>query len=450
MTARPDGATGEAAAAALPGQADLVIVGGGMVGVTLGLLLAQRLPALRVVLLEATRFPALDPARPLPYTPGFDARNTALSRRTIQAFSELGLWPQLEPHATPIHHIHVSDRGHFGLARLNAAEEHVESFGQVMENAWLGVVLLAALKRCPSVTVLDGVRVTGLRTAADHAEVSLVAGAPGDRSGQTGGEDAAGAVPVPEPQVLRAPLVVAADGTHSRSRDWLGLSASWRDYGQTALVTTVATSLPHAHTAYERFTGDGPIALLPLPDEPGAGQPPQTRRSLVWALATAEAERVQALPDADFAAELQRAFGRRAGRFTRVGRRHAYPLQLMVAPQQAVPRALILGNAAHSLHPVAGQGFNLCLRDALVLVEHLAAAVRDGADLGDAARLRAYEAARQQDQAQIIRFSDSLVRGFSSNHPALSLLRNIGLAGFDLMPGAKPALARYAMGLSHV
>ena len=165
---------------------------------------------------------------------------------------------------------------------------------------------------------------------------------------------------------------------------------------------------------------------------------------------SAEAEQIAGLDDAAFLAALQQAFGRRAGRFTRVGRRHAYPLQLMVAAQQVVPRAVILGNAAHSLHPVAGQGFNLCLRDVLVLVERLADAVAQDADLGDVARLRAYEVSRQQDQQQIIRFSDTLVRGFSHPSPLLALARNIGLLGFDLMPGAKPALARYAMGLNHV
>lgn len=451
MTASDQGVAGQGArpdaslpGSSLPEHADLVIIGGGMVGVTLALLLARRLPQLRVVLLEVTRFPVFKPGQPLPYTPSFDARNTALSRRTIQAFTDLGLWPQLQPHATPIRQIHVSDRGHFGISRLNAEEEQVESFGQVMENAWLGVVLLAALRQCPSVTLCDGVDVTGLQVVADHAEVTFrAAAAPGAAS------DSASAAP----HVLRAKLAVAADGTQSRSRDWLGLQATWRDYDQTALVTTVATSLPHEQVAYERFTSDGPIALLPLPDEKRAdepGQKPQTRRSLVWALPPAEAERVQQLSDDDFRDELQRAFGRRAGRFTRVGRRHAYPLQLMVAQQQVVPRALILGNAAHSLHPVAGQGFNLCVRDALVLVERLAEATEAGADIGDAALLRSYEAARSEDQRQIIRFSDSLVRGFSSASPLLSLLRNVGLLGFDLMPGAKPALARYAMGLNHV
>ncbi len=412
----------------LPEQTDLIIVGGGMVGVTLALLMAQRLPHKQVLLLESMRFPALPENEPLPYTAGFDARNTALSRRTVQAFTDLGLWADLQPHAVPIHEIHVSDRGHFGFSRLNAAEERVESFGQVIENAWLGVVLLAALKRCPSVTIADGVQVKHLTTSAQYAQVTC----------QTEQGEVS----------ITAPLVVAADGTHSQCRDWLGLSANWHDYQQTALVTTVATSLPHEHRAFERFTANGPIALLPLPDHVGGAA--QTRRSLVWALSTAEAARVQALDDEAFIRELQSAFGRRAGRIQRVGQRHAYPLQLMVAPKQTLARALILGNAAHSLHPVAGQGFNLCLRDALVLVERLAQADVADQDWGDAALLAAYEFSRQSDQQQIIRFSDTLVRGFSNNSPALALLRNIGLLGFDLLPGAKPTLARYAMGLDHV
>lgn len=415
----------------------VVIVGGGMVGVTLALLIAKAAPELPVTLLEAAKLPsALAPGQSPSYTPSFDARNTALSRRSIEAFKELGVWSELAPHATPIHQIHVSDKGHFGMARLSAAEENVDSFGYVVENAWLGAVLLAALRRCPSVNLKDGVRVTQVTSTAEMAQVRYRAA------------DSQGAAET----LLSTPLLIAADGAQSQSRAWLGIDVRSQPYGQTAIVTACETSLPHEQVAYERFTADGPIALLPLPDLPisvadatAAG----CRRSLVWALNEAEAARVQALNDADFIAALQKAFGRRAGRFLRVGKRHAYPLTLMVASQQVQGRAVILGNAAHSLHPVAGQGYNLCVRDALVLSAQLADAHQQGKDLGDKKDLAAYAAARTQDQSQIIRFSDSLVRGFSTANPALSLLRNIGLVGFDVLPGAKPALARYAMGLNH-
>ncbi|MEO6698230.1 MAG: FAD-dependent monooxygenase, partial [Paraperlucidibaca sp.] len=318
------------------------------------------------------------------------------------------------------------------MARLSAAEENVDSFGYVVENAWLGSVLLAALRQCPSVRVLDGVRVTHVASAAECAQVRY----------SHANDD-----------VLLSPrLLIAADGAQSQSRAWLGIDVRSQAYGQTAIVTACETSLPHQQVAYERFTADGPIALLPLPDLPvtlADATKPGCRRSLVWALSDAEAERIQALDDAAFMVALQQAFGRRAGRFVRVGQRHAYPLALMVAAQQVQGRAVILGNAAHSLHPVAGQGYNLCVRDALVLSAQLAAAHQHGKDIGDASDLAAYAAAREQDQSQIIRFSDSLVRGFSSANPALSVLRNIGLVGFDVLPGAKPALARYAMGLNH-
>lgn len=411
----------------------VVIVGGGMVGVTLALLIAKAAPELSVTLLEAATLPpAPAPGQRPTYTPSFDARNTALSRRSIEAFNALGVWPELAPHATPITQIHVSDKGHFGMARLSAAEENVDSFGYVVENAWLGSVLLAALRQCPSVRVLDGVRVTHVASAAECAQVRY----------SHANDD-----------VLLSPrLLIAADGAQSQSRAWLGIDVRSQAYGQTAIVTACETSLPHQQVAYERFTADGPIALLPLPDLPvtlADATKPGCRRSLVWALSDAEAERIQALDDAAFMVALQQAFGRRAGRFVRVGQRHAYPLALMVAAQQVQGRAVILGNAAHSLHPVAGQGYNLCVRDALVLSAQLAAAHQHGKDIGDASDLAAYAAAREQDQSQIIRFSDSLVRGFSSANPALSVLRNIGLVGFDVLPGAKPALARYAMGLNH-
>lgn len=390
-----------------------------MVGVTLALLLA-RAPGLRITLVEAVTFPVLAPGEPLPYRPSFDARNTALSRRTVATYRELGLWDELQTHACPILQVHVSERGHFGMARLRAEEEGVESFGQVIENAWLGLVLLRALRACPNVTVLDGVQLTGLAPGAECITAQLQRG---------------------EQRFTRhAPLLVAADGAHSPSRRLLGVPAQHTDYAQVALVTTVATHLPHAHIAFERFTESGPIAVLPLPGD--------TRRAVVWTLPAGQERALIDCPDEEFLARLQAAFGRRAGRFIRTAPRFAYPLTLTVAQQQALPRAVILGNAAHTLHPVAGQGFNLCLRDCLALAERLLAAHRAGQDLGALALLQDYEAARHQDQRNVIRFSDGIVRGFSNALPGLTLARNLGLVAFDLLPAAKQALARYAMGLN--
>ncbi|MDI1301734.1 MAG: 2-octaprenyl-6-methoxyphenyl hydroxylase [bacterium] len=397
---------------------DVLIIGGGMVGVTLALLLARE-PGLHITLVEAISLPVLVPGEVLPFRPSFDARNTALSRRTVATYRELGLWDAMQTHATPIHEIHVSERGHFGMAHLRAAEEKVESFGQVIENAWLGLVLLQALKACSNVTVLDGVTLTGIEPGEKSVTAHL----------QRGNERFA----------LTAPLLVAADGAQSVSRDFLGVAADSTPYEQVALVTTVATHLPHDNIAYERFTEHGPIALLPLPEG---------RRSVVWTLPLGEEKALIDCSDEAFLQQLQQAFGKRAGRFVKTGKRFAYPLVLTVAHIQALPRAVILGNAAHSLHPVAGQGFNLCLRDCLALTERLCEAHRQGRDLGDFSLLKAYEAARVDDQHNVIQFSDKIVRGFSNATPGLTLARNIGMVTFDLLPAAKQALARYAMGLN--
>lgn len=398
---------------------DVLIVGGGMVGVTLALLLARE-PGLDITLVETISFPPLEPDAPLPYRPSFDARNTALSRRTVATYRELGLWDDMQQHATPIHEIHISERGHFGMSRLVAEEEKVESFGQVIENAWMGLVLLRALKRCANVTVRDGVTLTGIHQQATHVTAELKKG--------------------DETFVLNAPLLVAADGATSPCRQMLGVNATTTPYDQVALVTTVATHLPHNHVAFERFTESGPMAVLPLPED---------RRAVVWTLPAGTEQPLIDCSDEEFLAQLQAAFGKRAGRFVKTAKRFAYPLALTVAQTQAQPRAVILGNAAHTLHPVAGQGFNLCLRDCLALTDRIAQRHREGGDIGDFALLRDYENARIDDQHNVTSFSDRLVRGFSNNTPGLTLARNIGMVTFDLLPAAKQALARYAMGLNH-
>ena len=398
---------------------DVLIIGGGMVGVTLALLLARE-PGLAITLVESISFPSLEPDAPLPYRPSFDARNTALSRRTVSTYRDLGLWDDMQLHATPIHEIHVSERGHFGMSRLVADEENVESFGQVIENAWMGLVLLRALRQCSNVTVRDGVTLTGIRVEESHVTAELKKG--------------------DESFTLAAPLLVAADGANSPCRALLGVNATTTSYDQVALVTTVATHLPHDHIAYERFTESGPMAVLPLPEN---------RRAVVWTLPAGTEQPLIDCSDEEFLTQLQAAFGKRAGRFVKTAKRFAYPLALTVAQTQTQPRAVILGNAAHTLHPVAGQGFNLCLRDCLALTERIVQRHREGGDIGEFALLRDYENVRIDDQHNVTSFSDRLVRGFSNNTPGLTFLRNAGMVTFDLLPAAKQALARYAMGLGH-
>ena len=399
-------------------QQEVIIVGGGMVGLSLALMLAKS--NIAVKLLEAIQYPNYDDASLAPYHSSFDARNSALSRRSVQIYQELGLWDALQEHATPILEVQITEQGSFGKARLLAEQEKVESFGQVIENAWLGRVLLTEVRKQPLIELIDGVQVTSLKQDTDFAYIEAVRGQ--------------------EQLQLAAKLLIAADGRDSFCRKALGIGASEHDYDQVAIVTTVQTSKPHAHVGFERFSHLGPLALLPLPGE--------YRRSVVWPVSKGtEHEWIGDENDQHFLNALQQAYGDRAGKFEKTGRRFSFPLSQVLAEKQAVGRVVLMGNAAHTIHPVAGQGFNLCMRDAYVLLRYLTEQAAQSADLGDAAMLRDYEQSRLKDQQRVIKFCDSVVRGFSNQNPILKFMRNTGLVAFDTIPGIKPLVANYAMGL---
>ena len=399
-------------------QQEVIIVGGGMVGLSLALMLAKA--NIAVKLLEAIQYPNYDDANLAPYHSSFDARNSALSRRSVQIYQELGLWEALQEHAVPILEVHITEQGSFGKARLQAEQEKVESFGQVIENAWLGRVLLTQVRAEPLIELIDGVKVTSLTQDADLAYLEAQRGS--------------------EVLKLQSKLVIAADGRDSFCRKALGIGVDEYDYDQVAIVTTVQTSKPHNHVGFERFSPLGPLALLPLPGE--------YRRSVVWPVKKGtEHEWLGEENDQHFLDALQQTYGDRAGKFQKTGRRFSFPLSQVLAEKQAVGRVVLMGNAAHTIHPVAGQGFNLCMRDAYVLVRYLKEQLAQQADLGDAAMLQDYEKSRLTDQQRVIKFCDSVVRGFSNQNPVLKLLRNTGLIAFDTIPGIKPLVANYAMGL---
>jgi 2-octaprenyl-6-methoxyphenol hydroxylase len=239
---------------------------------------------------------------------------------------------------------------------------------------------------------------------------------------------------------LAARLVVAADGARSLVREQAGIGAVHWDYGQTAITATLVTQRFHDHVAYERFTAEGPIAVLPLSDG---------RCGLVWTRHPESATRLLGLPDAEFLAELQSAFGFRLGRLVSVGQRQSYELGLWRAERHVGERLAVVGNAAQALHPIAGQGFNLGLRDAASLAEVLADSIAAGAtDVGAAGPLANYAAWRDQDQRRIVAFTDGLVRLFASPLGALRALRTLGLLAFDALPPAKSAMARLSVGAS--
>ncbi|MDV2438964.1 2-octaprenyl-6-methoxyphenyl hydroxylase [Acinetobacter gerneri] len=396
----------------------VIIVGGGMVGLSLALMLAKQ--KIQVQLLEAIKYPIFESEGEIPYHSSFDARNTALSRRSVQIYQQLGLWDLLQAHATPILQVHITEQGSFGKARLVAEEEKVESFGQVIENAWLGRVLLTEVRKEVLIELIDGVKVTELNQDQDQVHIEA-----------NRGEEAL---------KLSAKLLIAADGRDSFCRQALGVGVDVHDYDQVAIVTAVQTSKPHQQVGFERFSPLGPLALLPLPGE--------YRRSVVWPVKKgAEHEWLGQENDQHFLDALQHTYGDRAGKFEKTGQRFCFPLSQVLAHKQAVGRVVLMGNAAHTIHPVAGQGFNLCLRDAFVLLRFITEQLEASEDIGQPEMLLAYEQSRLEDQKRVIKFCDSVVRGFSNSNPILKLIRNTGLVAFDVIPGIKPLVANYAMGL---
>lgn len=405
---------------------DIVIIGGGMVGASLAAALipaAQRL-ALNIAVVE--RFPVVGMAagEALKYSPSYDARATALAYGSRLIYEQIGIWEALNRHLCPISDIHVSDKGRFGVTRLNAADEQVAALGYVVENHWLGQVLLERIQQ-PDAGMIDLIapaEVTDIDYNGDRMRVCL-------QSGDEGRE-------------LETQLVVMADGGRSELRERMGIGYQQHSYQQHAIVTNISPDRPHNHVAYERFTDSGPMALLPLEDDAGL-----SRMGLVWTVPDDQIEEVLALSDTDFMARIHERFGHRAGNFIRVGERHSYPLRLTLADEQARKGLVVLGNAAHALHPIAGQGYNLALRGVVALAAVLIEAREAGQNLGDLAHLARFAEQMRGDQHKTIGFSDKTMKLFSNDHWLLGLGRSAGLQLLDSCPLAKTVFARSAMGL---
>lgn len=390
---------------------DIFIAGGGMIGSSLAAALASL--ELSVAMVEAVDRGAGE-------QPSFDERSTALSRSTQRSFAALGLWQDIAAASTPIARLHVSDKGRFGFAHLDAAEQGVEALGYVCRNRVLGAVLATALKEARNLVQYCPARITGVSCGCGTNVIAIR---------HADGRE----------QRLAARLLVVADGARSTVRDMLGIGVMHSDYGQTAIAGSLLTERPADNVAYERFTEDGPIAMLPIGD---------ARTAFVWIAGSREASRLVDLDDTAFTAELEKAFGHRLGGLSRPSRRTAYPLALSRAVRVTADRAVLIGNAAHGLHPVAAQGFNLGLRDVATLCDCIADALDGAADIGARPILERYAAWRRADQRKLVAFTDGLVRLFGSRRTSLRLLRNLGMLGFDLIPGVKRSFARHTMGLA--
>jgi 2-octaprenyl-6-methoxyphenol hydroxylase len=385
-------------------DAGVLIVGGGLVGASLAIALdAAGIPA---TLVEAAA-PRADAQ------PSYDERNLALARATVNGLDAIGVWAHAAAQATPIRHIHVSRAGEFGSARLDAARHGVEALGWTLPARELGAALLRRLDACTRLTRFAPAKLEALEPHAAGWRARIRT-AEGER-------------------VLDTPLLVGADGTESFVRARLGIEAERLDYEQTLFVATVTPERAHAHRAYERFSDHGPVALLPLAEG---------RCGLVLTVPGGQADEVAALDDAGFVALAQRRFGWKLGRLARPGKRHPYAIRRVAAQRLAGPRAVLVGNAAQTVHPIGAQGFNLGLRDALTLAELVAGA----ADPGDAALLGRYAARRAPDREGTMAMSHGLVRLACLEQPALAPLRSLALLACDRVAPLQSRLARRGMG----
>lgn len=389
---------------------DLLIAGGGLVGGSLAL--ALRDAGLRVGVIEAV------PEAHRQASAAGD-RALALAWGSAQILDQLGVWSTVESRAAPIRQIHVSDRGHFGKVRLAAEHEGVPALGYVVTARVLEDEIYRSL-RCSPISVHCPARIIGVKAGGDGVHVSLKQGKEGLN--------------------LTGRLLVAADGGDSTIRKLLEIGQSIKEYGQTAIVTEVASELGNRCTAYERFTAVGPLAMLPVD---------ANRSSVVWTHSAHDAEESLAISDAEFTDRLQVAFGHWLGRISLVSKRQGFPLKLIRAERMTEERVVLIGNAAHQLHPVAGQGFNLGLRDVASLAEMLLVQRGFGEDIGSGVFLDQYAKARQRDLLNVTRFTDGMVTIFSNGFWPVVAARNIGLVALNNWRSGKHRLARYAMGLGH-
>ena len=373
---------------------DIVIVGGAMTGTTLALALSAFTNGkMKIAVLE--RRPVKQHQQS-----GFDARCIALSDGSCQKFSRIilpdgqNLWQKIQPFSTHIEQIHVSDKGHSGIVEFSAREFHLQQLGAVIELQQAGQILLQAVEQSDNIDYLCPVEIAHIECSQDGVKISLK----NDRT-------------------LTAQLLIGADGTRSEVASAVNISQEMlHDYGQTAIIANVQTQQPHQNRAFELFTTEGPLALLPMKDN---------LMSLVWCVRHAD-ELLQA-DENSFLTRLQRQFGWRLGRFQRCGQRFAYPLTLSRAAQHVQARTVLIGNAAQTLHPIAGQGFNLGIRDVMTLANILSYAYLQQQEIGDDALLQQYENKRKADQKQMIQLTDGLLTIFANNLLPLQIGRNLGL-----------------------
>jgi len=403
-------------------QFDIVISGGGLSGALMALSLIdcqkENGQPLSIAIIEANSI-LKDPSLT------FDDRVLALSHGTASYLQDLGVWQRLKNVAEPIKNIHISDRSFYGKARLYAEHHQVNALGFVVEMSVLGQALLDHLndksKLNENLTWFTPDKISDITWQEKHVELTL-------HSETT----------------LNTKLLLACDGAYSSCRKFANISVQESDYGQSALIANVTTAMAHNNLAFERFTDTGPIAMLPLSKQSSITN--DSRCSLVWTLPPEDAEKMAALSDKQFKQALEHAFGSWLGAITHVGKRDIYPLKLLMADEQVFHRMALIGNASHTIHPIAGQGFNLGVRDVKQMAELVKTALKQNNDIGQFSALSEYARQRKYDHQQVIGLTDSLVTFFSNTLPPLVVGRNVGLKVMNYLSPLKEALVRKTMG----
>jgi len=381
-----------------------------MIGASMACAIAK-LP-LQIAIIEAFPFRSNN-------QPSYDARSIALAYGSKRIFETLNVWQSMQTEASPIEHIHISNKGRFGMTRLHAKDENLDALGYVLENRIIGNTLLQRIDEFENIDLICPAKLEQLDISSNSAKVTIT-------------KDN-------ELLELETKLIIGADGANSKVRELLDIESTTKDYQQTAITSNVTPGKPHNNVAYERFTQHGPIAVLPMTDN---------RCSLVLTVEADQAENVLAMGDETFLTYLEEEFGFRTGGFVKTSKRFSFPLNLMKIKEHYKHRAVIIGNAAHTLHPIAGQGFNLGLRDVSTLAEIIVDGIKNNQDIGSTNLLSDYQAQRQSDQQKVARITDNLANIFSNEFYPLAKMRSKGLLLTDLMPGTKHFLAKEAMGIS--
>ncbi|GLS92294.1 2-octaprenyl-6-methoxyphenyl hydroxylase [Psychromonas marina] len=392
-------------------ETDIIIVGAGMAGCLQALAIAKKSPTIEIILIDNNPEQLQKGAHP-----GFDARSIALSAGSCQLLEQLGLWSAIAQSAQPIDDIHISDRHRLGIVDLEPPQSG-QPFGYVVELQNVGMALQQQLALYPQIKRFYNSALINTTKQVDHIVCELS----GDRSTQ---------------QYIKTKLCIAADGANSHTNQLLSIHSTQSDYGCSAVIANISVNKTHQNRAYERFTEAGPLALLPLSDN---------RYSLVWSIKNSDLNALLELDEQGFLDKLQQAFGFRAGIFMKAGRRDSYPLKLSKADRPITHRGVAIGNAAHCLHPVMGQGFNLGMRDLSVLAGVIAQ-LDDIKQLGEFSMLDRYWLARQRDHNTTITMTDSIVRIFSNNDWPLVLGRTIALQAISLFPSLGTPIVKQAKG----